>query len=317
MMLSIVTTMYQSARYLRAFYERATAAARELTTDYEVVFVNDGSPDESLEIAIELHQRDSRVRVIDLSRNFGHHKAMMTGLAHAHGELVFLIDCDLEEAPELLLVFDREMHERNADVIYGVQRKRKGGWAERVGGALFYSAFDLLASYKIPRDVVTARLMTRRYVNSLVAHQEREVFIAGLWAIAGFRQIGVPIEKEKNGTTTYTFRKRCSTLVNAITSFSNAPLRYVFYLGTLVMLISGACGLYLILHVLFFGQFLTGWASLMVSIWLLGGMMIFCIGIVGIYVAKVFSETKQRPYTIVREVYESRQPAAAAVRELR
>ncbi len=316
MMLSIVTTMYQSARYLREFYERASAAARELTADYEVVFVNDGSPDESLEIAIGLQQRDSRVRVVDLSRNFGHHKAMMTGLAHAEGELIFLIDCDLEEAPALLLGFEREMREQNADVVYGVQRKRKGGLAERVGGAVFYSAFDVLANYKVPRNVVTARLMTRRYVDSLLAHKEREVFMAGLWAITGFRQVGIPVDKASNGTTTYTFRKRLSTLVNGITSFSNAPLRYVFYLGALVMLISGACGLYLVLHVLFFGQFLAGWASLMVSIWLLGGMMIFCIGIVGIYVAKVFSETKQRPYTIVREVYESRQPTAAA-RELR
>lgn len=317
MKLSVVTTLFQSARYIGEFYARASASAQQITDDYEIVLVNDGSPDDSLAIAIELHQRDARVRVVDLSRNFGHHKAMMTGLSHSRGELVFLIDCDLEEAPELLESFHREMLAQSADVVYGAQRKRKGHLVERLGGAIFYSAFEILASCEVPRNLITARLMTRRYVEALVAHKEREVFMAGLWAITGFRQVGLPVEKSSNHYSSYTFCRRLSTLVSGVTSFSNAPLRYVFYLGTVVMLVSGASGVYLIIHAMFFGRFLAGWASLMVSIWLLGGMMIFCMGIVGIYVAKVFSETKQRPYTIVREVYETPPTARVSANEFR
>jgi putative glycosyltransferase len=305
MRLSIVTTMYQSAPFLREFYSRASAAARQMTPDYEIIFVNDGSPDESLDIAVELHHTEPKVRVVDLSRNFGHHKAMMTGLERARGELVFLIDCDLEEAPELLSTFVDEMKKASADVVYGVQRKRKGGLIERTTGAMFYRMFDILSDYQVPRNLVTLRLMSRRYVQSLTEHREREVFMAGLWAITGFKQIGTPVDKGSRSVTTYTFRRKVSALVNAVTSFSSAPLRYIFYLGSLVMAASGTAALYLIFHVFFLGKFLPGWASVMVSVWLLGGMMIFCIGIVGIYLAKVFSETKQRPYTTIRQIYEA------------
>src|SRR6266481_9971297 len=127
MTLSIVTTLYDSAPYLEQFYLRTCAATEQITRDYEIILVNDGSPDNSLDIAISIHRRDKRVRVIDLSRNFGHHKAMMTGLTHAGGELVFLIDCDLEEEPELLEKFYRELKATEADVVFGVQQKRKGG----------------------------------------------------------------------------------------------------------------------------------------------------------------------------------------------
>ena len=305
MKLSVVTTLYQSAPYLPDFYARATTAAQRVTPDFEIVFVNDGSSDDSLDIAVRLAETDPRVRVVDLSRNFGHHTALMTGIIHARGELVFLIDCDLEEAPELLTEFYEAMRVEEADVIYGVQRSRQGSLFERFSGAVFYTLFNLLAQHKIPRNLVTVRLMSRRYVDALAAHQERELFIAGLWSIVGFRQVSLPMDKQDNGTTTYTLRLKLSTLLNAITSFSSAPLRFVFYLGTLVMIVSGACGFYLVIHALFFGRYLAGWASLMVSIWLLGGMMIFCVGVVGIYVSKVFSETKQRPYTIVRHVYET------------
>src|SRR3954471_8868653 len=128
MYLSIVTTMYQSAPYLKEFYERASAAARAITDEFEIIFVNDGSPDDSLEVAVSLFARDARVRVIDLSRNFGHHKAMMTGLAHARGELVFLIDSDLEEELEAVAGFYADLKDERADVVYGVQQKRKGNF---------------------------------------------------------------------------------------------------------------------------------------------------------------------------------------------
>ncbi len=302
--LSIVSTMYHSARYLEEFCARAAAAASELTDSFEIVLVNDGSPDNSLEVAVSLFERDPRIRVVDLSRNFGHHRAIMTGLQHARGEKIFLIDCDLEEAPELLPEFDEMMRREDADVVYGVQTSRKGKSLERLGGVLYYRLFNALSTDKIPENLVTARIMSRRYVEALLLHRERELVLAGVWVITGFRQIAAPIVKKSRETTTYTIGKRAALLVQGITSFSNKPLLYVFYLGCLIVMLSSVGAAYLVIRRIFFGIFSMGWPSLIVSIWLLGGLTIFCIGIVGIYLSKVFIEVKQRPYSIVRKVYE-------------
>src|SRR5918912_1860756 len=164
MNLSIVTTLYHSAPWLREFYARTKASAQKITDDYEIIFVNDGSPDDSLEVALSLYKGDTRVRVIDLSRNFGHHKAIMTGLAHAKGELVFLVDVDLEEEPELLEVFYDCLKERGADVVFGVQRRRRGSIFERFTGAIFYKLLRLLSDTHVPANQLTARLMTSDYV---------------------------------------------------------------------------------------------------------------------------------------------------------
>jgi putative glycosyltransferase len=306
MELSIVTTLYGSAPYLEEFHARVRAEAERITQDYEVILVNDGSPDNSLAVALSLYEKDERVRVIDLSRNFGHHKAIMTGLAHAGGRQVFLIDCDLEEAPELLGTFRAEMKRSGADVVYGVQRTRKGGLFERITGTFFYTFFNLVSSHPVPANQLTARLMSRRYVAGLVGHKDRELFLAGLWAITGFMQTPVEVDKHSRGGTTYTLRRRIASLVNAITSFSNTPLVLIFYLGCAIVLLAGLGALYLIVRRLFFGVLLAGWPSLIVSVWLLGGLTIFCLGVIGIYVSKIFMETKQRPYTVIRQIYERR-----------
>lgn len=304
MKLSIVATLYQSAPYIVEFHRRASEAARQLVgDDYEIVLVNDGSPDRSLEVAVEISREDPHVMVVDLSRNFGHHKAMMTGLAHASGEAVFLIDSDLEEEPESLLAFAAQMQQSPCDVVYGVQEQRKGGWVERWSGQWFYRFFRALTGMALPQNVLTARLMSRRYVEALLLHREREIFLAGLWYITGFSQQPLTLKKHQTSATTYTLRRKLSLLVNSVTSFSNAPLVSIFYVGVSISLLAGCYILYLLLHWLFLSRPLSGWTSVMASIWLLGGMIISFIGVIGIYLAKVFSESKQRPYTIVRDIY--------------
>lgn len=309
MQLSIVSTLYQSAAHLAEFHRRVTAAAAATTGDYEIVLVNDGSPDASLEIALALLDGDAHVRVVDLSRNFGHHKAMMTGLAHARGERIFLLDSDLEEEPELLARFTRVMNETGADVVHGVQPERRGGAVERAAGWAFFKVFNLLSASPIPENLVTVRLMTRRYVAALLQHGERETMIAGLWAITGFRQVAVAVTKHSHSSTTYGLAHKVAILVNSITSFSDKPLVFIFYSGVIILLAAVAAAAYLVIRRLFFGVLLAGWPSLIVSVWLLGGLTIFSLGIIGIYLSKVFLETKQRPYTIVRSVYE-RSPAS-------
>lgn len=302
--LSIVTSLYYSAPFLEEFYRRSVAAASAVTPSFEIVLVNDGSPDGALDVALRLHAQDARVRVVDLSRNFGHYKALMTGLARARGDLVFLIDCDLEEDPGWLAAFGETLRRTRADVVYGVQRTRKGGLLERVSGRLFYDLVNRLLTHPIPRNAVTARLMTRRYVEALVRHRDQEISLAGLWAATGFEQVPVTIDKGKRPGTSYTLRRRISSLVSAVTSFSNRPLIYVFYVGVGVMLVSTAAALVLVVRAINQGIGVPGYASLMVSIWFLGGLTIFSIGIVGVYVAKIFTETKDRPYTIVRAEYD-------------
>lgn len=304
MKLSIVSTLYHSAEHLKEFCERTIAIAEQVAGDnYELILVNDGSPDNSLDIAIKLTETNSQVTVIDLSRNFGHHKAMMSGLAHSNGELIFLIDSDLEEEPEWLPHFITQLQVIKCDVVYGVQDTRKGGLFERMSGEWFYRILNFISGLDFPKNTVTARLMTRRYVNALLLHQEREIFILGLWFLTGFDQRPQLIKKKSLSKTNYTLSKKISLAINAITSFSNAPLIWIFNIGAFISFFSLGYVIYLISRWLFYTKSIMGWTSVMASIWLAGGLIICFIGIVGIYLSKMFTEIKQRPYTIVRKIY--------------
>ncbi len=301
--LSIVTTMYYSAPYIEEFYTRISKSAKKITDNYEIIFVNDGSPDNSLETSLELQQNDKKVKIIDLSRNFGHHKAVMTGLANAEGGFIFYIDLDLEEYPELLELFWKELkQEKDTDVIFGVQKKRKGGIVEKLSGALFFDLFNFFSYTKIPKNLIMARLMTIRYVKNLIKHKERELVFAGLCAITGFRQKPIVVKKHSKGSTTYGLRKKINLAINFIASFSSKPLVFIFYLGLFITILSFVFVLFLAIKKIFFNV-AVGWTSLIASIWFVGGLTIFSIGIIGIYLSKIFIEVKQRPFTIIKEKY--------------
>jgi len=304
MKLSIVTTLYQSAPYIIEFHHRASAAAKLLAgEDYEIVMVNDGSKDNSLDLAVQLTETDDHVVVVDLSRNFGHHKAMMTGLAQAKGERIFLIDSDLEEAPEYLVSFACQMENDGCDVVYGVQESRKGGWFERWSGVWYYHVMTALSGMEWPVNMVTARLMTCRYVNSLLLHEERELDIGGLWVITGYSQTPQAVIKYSASETTYTFRHKIALMVNSITSFSSFPLLLICYMGVLISFGAGFNIIWIVIQWYFNSEPVPGWTSIIASIWLLGGVIVLSIGIVGIYLSKVFEEVKKRPYTIIRKIY--------------
>ncbi|HXT16727.1 MAG TPA: glycosyltransferase family 2 protein [Gemmatimonadaceae bacterium] len=301
--LSIVTTVYNSADTLESFYERMSKSAASITADFEIVIVDDGSPDDSLAMARGLAARDPRVVVVELSRNFGHHKALMTGLDFARGEICLFIDSDLEEPPELLPTFWTMLHQTDADVIYGYQVLRGGNVVRRLTGGIAFWLFKALIPYDVPRNLITLRLMRRSYVDSLLLHRERQTVIGGLWVITGYKQLGVPVEKEMRRRTTYGLRRRWSLLIDSITSFSEVPLIGIFYLGMIISLLAAAMGIWLLIRKAVSGVGVEGWVSVMLSVWFLGGLSIFCLGIIGIYLSKIFIETKQRPYTLVRAVY--------------
>ncbi len=307
MKLSVVTTLYKSEEYIKVFYERMKAVCESgFGCDYEIIFVNDGSPDRSLQIALEIQRLDSRVKIIDLSRNFGHHKAIMTGLAHSRGNLVYLIDVDLEEDPALLTPFNTVLVSDEVDVVYGVQKKRKGGLVERISGYLFWALFNSLTDLNLRGSLSTVRLMSRPYVNALLMHREREIFLAGLWEITGFLQKPYFFEKLDKGSSTYNLRRKFSLFVNSITSFSNAPLKGIFYVGVMISIFSSVYTVILLWNRIVNHEVAVGWTSLIASIWLIGGIIMSSLGIIGIYLSKIFSEVKGRPYSIVKAIYEQK-----------
>jgi putative glycosyltransferase len=310
--ISIVSTLYKSAATIDEFYRRVLVAAEALTSDIDLILVNDGSPDDSLERAIALHAADPRVVVVDLARNFGQHKAMMTGLAQAQGDLVFLLDSDLEERPELLAKFHQRFAAGDCDVVYGVQEKRRGNLVERMAGEFFFWLVNLLSDHPLSRNLVTARLMTRDYVRALIRHRDREFLIAHLWELSGFRQVPLMVEKLSLSPTTYSFRQRIQMAVKHITTTSTRLLYITLYTGVAIFALSLVAIVFYLARYFFSGVSVSGFTSLIISVWFFGGLTTLILGIIGIYIANILSETKRRPYTIVRSIYRAESAITAA-----
>lgn len=302
--LSVVTTIFRSEPYLREFHRRMVAAAEAVADRFEIVYVDDGSPDASGAVARELAAADPRVVLVELSRNFGHHPAAVAGLAHARGRRVFILDVDLEEQPEWLADFAAQMDASGADVVYGISRVRKGTLLRRAFGAMFWRLFNALSDVAVPENPCTVRIMSRRYVDALLTLPDRNLFLAGSYAWLGFRQEPRPVEKGLRPTaSTYTARKLVALFIEAVTSFTSYPLRLIFGFGVAVAgLALGGAAVVFVQKVLDPEAISLGWASLILSIWFLGGVIISFLGVIGIYLAKIFNETKGRPLYVVKAV---------------
>lgn len=303
MRISLVTPLYRSEDHIEELCRRARATITEITPDYEIVLVHDGSPDRSLEIARRVADSDPSVVVVDLARNFGQHKALLAGMAHATGDYVFLCDSDLEEEPEWIGLFHAMMREKDCDVVYGVQSATKRGPFYRLGARIFYYTLNALSGAQFPRNVVTARLLSRRYVDALLEYGEREIFLAGIWHMVGFVQLPQQVEKHDRSPTSYSFGRIVYLFVNAVTAFSVRPLMFISIAGVLLCAVAMLFIVYLIYLKLILGIQSEGWASVMAAILMVGGILLFFNGVIAIYIAKIFIEVKQRPLTTVREVY--------------
>lgn len=304
MELSVVTTLYHSEKYIEEFYQRIVSEVEKVTNDYEILFVDDGSPDNSLEIAKQLLLKNPRIKIIELSRNFGHHRAVMTGLAHARGDIIYLMDCDLEEKPEEFKRFWDEFHKsKDIDLIFGVQPNRQESFINKMCSILFVKFLNYFSGVPIHENIVMSRIMSSKYLSSLLLHKEKELVFAGLCAMTGYKQKTIEITKNNKGKTTYTLRKKINLAINYLTSLSSKPLVYIFYIGLLITMTS----LFFILYTLF-NKFVynvtLGWTSIIASIWFFGGLIIFFLGILGIYLSKLFIEIKDRPFTIIKNIHQ-------------
>ena len=229
----------------------------------------------------------------------------MAGLSEAVGDKVFLIDCDLEVSPSILVEFYAKMESTNADVVYAVQTTRKSNIAERILGGLFWKIFNLMSETQIPENVLTERLMKKEYVKALIEVGDRNIFMAGLMYWVGYDQIPVAVnKKQREGSSTYSLTRRLDLLIQAITSFSEKPLNILFKFGVIVTMLSAAFGLYfLILKLLRPETILLGYASLFLIILFFLGLMMTSMGLLGLYISKLFIETKGRPRFLIKRKY--------------
>lgn len=304
MNLSIVTSLYGSEATVDAFHERMAQAADGVAAQVEFVYVNDGSPDHSLERVLALRDRDARIVVVDLSRNFGHHPALMTGIEAASGDFIFMIDSDLEEPPELLPGFWAALRDDpGADAVYGVQVRRKGALPERLLGAIWYKLFCRLTSLPYPADSLTARLMTRRFADAVLLHKERALDLMGIFALTGHRQVAIPAAKTSKGGSSYTLGRRIGIAATGLTSFTTAPLTIIAGAGCFITAISAAAGLALLLLAWGGGIDLSLAGFAIWSIWFVGGLLLAAVGTVGLYAGTILEETKARPRSIVRRIH--------------
>ena len=309
MKLSVVATLYKSPEAIPELVSRISVVAAKIAEDdYEIVLVDYGCPESSGHIAEELVAQFPRLRVISLSRNFGQHKAVMTGLQKAIGEWVFVLDGDLDEEPEWLELFWNSELRQSHDVVFGYQSSSRRGFADRVVGNAAYWLIGKFSDLEIPRNMVTARLMTRNYVDALVAHRDQVPWLAGLWAATGFRQAGIEVVKHKTAMTSYSWRAKVWGLILATTSFSTRPIRAIAGLGAFSFLVGLTIATVLVVR-WYAGAVLEGWTSLLASLWLLGGTILLALGVMSHYLSIIMNEVKPRPYVVIRRetgsVYEA------------
>jgi putative glycosyltransferase len=254
---------------------------------------------------LEQKKQWKELTVIDLSRNFGHHYAAHAGLSYASGEYIFIIDCDLEVSPSVLKTFFEKISSSDADVIYGYQEQRKGNAAEKHLGALFWNVFNRLSRTKVPANILTERICTQRYRDALMKLGDKNLFLAGMYHWAGFQQIGIPIvKKQRQGRSSYSFLHRINLMLDAVSSFSEKPLRLLFNLGVYSMFFAFSAAVYLAVKKLIYGDAINiGWTSIITLIFFVFGTIMCAIGVLGIYLSKILTQIQNRPLYIIKEIH--------------
>ena len=305
--LSFVVPCYNEAANIRALYERICAVMAACPETWECICVNDGSRDETLGALTALQDKDPRVRVIDLSRNFGKEAALTAGLDHARGAAAIPLDADLQDPPELIP--ELVAHWRAGyDVVNAVRLSREGeSLVKRASAHAFYRIFNRISKVPIPEDTGDFRLLSRPVLDALRQLPERRRFMKGLFAWVGFRTTSVSYHRapRQAGHTTWNYVRLWRFAMDGILSFSDAPLRVASYLGLAVSLLSFLYALNLLVQTLLFGNPVKGYPSLMVALLFLGGVQLMALGVIGEYLGRVYDESKGRPVYIIRHPLEA------------
>jgi polyisoprenyl-phosphate glycosyltransferase len=303
MLLSVIIPCYNEEDVLRTTHERLTRVLSGMNEDYELIFVNDGSRDATQEMLTELQLFDPHVRVLLLSRNFGHQIAVTAGLEEAAGAAVVIIDADLQDPPELIPQMVQLWREGN-EVVYGVRLEREGEskfklWTAKV----FYRLINRLSETKMPLDAGDFRLIDRKVVSVLKAMPERARFLRGMVSWAGFRQIALPYARAARhaGESKYPLRKMVHFATDGIISFSLVPLKLAIWTGFLAIWIAVAGIIVAVIDRVMDKNLIRGWASLFVAVLFMGGVQLISLGILGEYLGRIYTEVKRRPLYVVQE----------------
>ena len=296
-LVSIVIPVFNEEGNLPVLYERLSAVLKMLATDYELLFVNDGSRDQSLALLKSYADRDAHIKIIDLSRNFGHQLAVTAGLDHCQGDCAVIIDADLQDPPELIPDFITHWKE-GYDVVYATRIAREGETViKKATARAFYRLMQKVGRVRIPENTGDYRLLSRRSVDSLRQLREHHRFMKGLFAWIGYPQKSVPYQRDARyaGKTKWNYWKLWNFAIEGITSFTTTPLKLATYLGLVTALGAFLYGSYFLLRTLFLGNPVPGYPSLLVTMLFIGGIQLVAIGIIGEYLGRMFNETKNRP----------------------
>ena len=305
MTVSIIIPCHNESGNLATLYARVCAVMDEAGEPWEMICINDGSGDDTLLQLIALHHQDRRVRVIDLSRNFGKEAALTAGLDAAQGEAAIPLDADLQDPPELIPELLAQWRE-GFDVVNAVRLSREGeSWLKRASAHVFYRIINRMSDVEIPPDTGDFRLLSRPALHALQALPARRRFMTGLFAWVGFRSTNVYYHRAPRhaGKTTWNYWRLWNLAVEGVTSFSQVPLQLAAYLGFVVSLLAFLYAVWLIISTLAYGNPVKGYPSMMVTLLFLGGVQLMALGVIGEYLGRIYEESKQRPVYLVRQAW--------------
>lgn len=312
--LSVVVPCYNEEQVIGTCHETLTRVLSQTVRDYQIVYVNDGSTDNTYQLLGEKQRSDSRVKVVDLSRNFGHQIAVSAGLEYADGAAVAIMDADLQDPPEILVQMFL-LWEEGYEVVFGVRKTRAGeSWFKLKTAQWFYRILNLFSDTEIPRDAGDFRLLDRKAVDALLQMPERDRLLRGLSSWIGFRRYGLEYERSPRlaGVTKYPVHKMLRLALDGILSFSVVPLRLVSFMGVATAGISMVGISYAMILRLFTRIWVPGWTLLFIGMLFIGGLQMLSLGIVGEYIGRIYTEAKHRPLYLVREVLSSAAPQPLA-----
>ena len=303
--LSVVVPLYNEELVINEMYKRLSKVLRECVDTYELILVNDGSRDRTVELARQICHADKSVKFVNLSRNFGHQLAITAGMDRCSGRCVVIIDADLQDPPEVIPLMLEKWRTEGCQVVYGVRAKRKGeSWFKKTTAKLFYRLLRRMTAVEIPVDTGDFRLMDRRVLGEFLKMREQARFVRGMVSWVGFKQGHVTFEREERfaGETKYPFKKMVKFAIDGVLSFSQVPLKAASAFGFLSAAVSFFFMIYGFVAWTFFPQYMVpGWASTFSAILFLGGVQLICLGILGEYVGRIYEEVKKRPLYIIQE----------------
>ncbi len=308
--ISIIIPCFNESENINNTYDRIKENVKKITENFELIFVDDGSTDNSFSKLFSLSNKDKNLKIIKLSRNFGHQNAIFAGLENASGDCIIIIDADLQDPPELFSVMFKKWKDENYQVVYGVRKKRKGNFFKLLLYSIYHRLFKLFSNLNNSNDLADFCLIDKKIKNYLISLKEKNIYFRGLRSWIGFKQTGIEYERENRnlGKSKYSIFKLYNLALNGITNFSTKPLSLILFLGFIIFSLSMFLILFYILQKIFNFEFLgvlpeqvPGFYTLVIILILFGSFNLICLGLIGEYVGRLYEEAKSRPKYFIDE----------------